>query len=75
MFESRERAARRAQNPRTLEKVDVPAKRIVKFKVGRMMRQKVSGDADDGDDVDGPSSVPEAPTESVDVTGAGYAAE
>ena len=28
-----------------------------------------------GDDVDGPSSVPEAPTESVDVTGAGYAAE
>lgn len=44
VFESRDRAARRAQNPRTLEKVDVPAKRIVKFKVGRMMRKKVSGD-------------------------------
>ena len=44
VFESRERAARRAQNPRTLEKVDVPSKRIVKFKVGRLMRQKVSGD-------------------------------
>jgi integration host factor subunit beta len=49
VFETKERAARRAQNPRTLEKVDVPAKRIVKFKVGRMMRKKVSGD-DVGDD-------------------------
>ncbi len=47
VFESKERAARRAQNPRTLEKVDVPAKRIVKFKVGRLMRQRVSGDDDD----------------------------
>ncbi len=44
VFETKERAARRAQNPRTLEKVSVPAKRIVKFKVGRMMRERVSGD-------------------------------
>ncbi len=48
VFETKERAARRAQNPRTLEKVDVPAKKIVKFKVGRLMRKKVSGLADDG---------------------------
>lgn len=41
VFEVRERAARRAQNPRTLEKVAVPAKRVVKFKVGRLMRQRV----------------------------------
>ena len=41
VFEVKERKARRAQNPRTLEKVDVPAKRVVKFKVGRMMRQRV----------------------------------
>ncbi|MFT5050989.1 MAG: integration host factor subunit beta [Chlamydiales bacterium] len=41
VFEVRERAARRAQNPRTLEKVFVPAKRVVKFKVGRTMREKV----------------------------------
>ena len=41
VFEIRERAARRAQNPRTLEKVSVPAKRVVKFKVGRMMRERV----------------------------------
>ena len=47
VFETKERAARRAQNPRTLEKVSVPAKRIVKFKVGRMMRERVSGDHSD----------------------------
>ena len=41
VFEVKERRARRAQNPRTLEKVDVPAKRIVKFKVGREMRARV----------------------------------
>lgn len=41
VFEVRDRAARRAQNPRTLEKVAVPAKRVVKFKVGRLMRERV----------------------------------
>jgi integration host factor subunit beta len=41
VFEVKDRAARRAQNPRTLEKVDVPPKRVVKFKVGRMMREKI----------------------------------
>ncbi|MHC5062398.1 MAG: HU family DNA-binding protein [Planctomycetota bacterium] len=50
VFETKERAARRAQNPRTLEKVDVPSKRIVKFKVGRLMRKKVSGDDEEGTD-------------------------
>ena len=49
VFETKERAARLAQNPRTLEKVKVPAKRIVKFKVGRMMRQRVSGEDVDGE--------------------------
>lgn len=41
VFEVKNRAARRAQNPRTLEKVQVPAKRVVKFKVGRRMREMV----------------------------------
>jgi integration host factor subunit beta len=50
VFETKDRAARQAQNPRTLEKVDVPAKRIVKFKVGRLMRGRVSGDAIDATD-------------------------
>lgn len=41
VFEIKKRAARRAQNPRTLEKVSVPAKKIVKFKVGRLMKERV----------------------------------
>jgi integration host factor subunit beta len=41
VFEIKERAARKAQNPRTLEKVSVPAKRVVKFKVGRLMKELV----------------------------------
>ncbi len=41
VFEVKERAARQAQNPRTLEKVQVPPKRVVKFKVGRKMREMV----------------------------------
>jgi integration host factor subunit beta len=41
VFEIKERAARKAQNPRTLQKVSVPAKRVVKFKVGRSMKDAV----------------------------------
>ena len=44
VFEVRERAARMAQNPRTLEKVRVPPKRVVKYKVGRAMRERVCED-------------------------------
>ena len=47
VFEIKERAARKAQNPRTLQKVEVPAKRVVKFKVGRMMKERVSQGMDD----------------------------
>jgi integration host factor subunit beta len=42
VFEVKDRKARRAQNPRTLEKVHVPEKKVVKFKVGRIMRERVS---------------------------------
>lgn len=41
VFEVKERAARVAQNPKTLERVQVPAKRTVKFKVGRLMKTSV----------------------------------
>jgi integration host factor subunit beta len=62
VFEVRERAARWAQNPRTLEKVRVPAKRVVKFKVGRMMRERVC----DEEPQDAPKqAAPEAPTREV----------
>ena len=43
VFEVRERAARVAQNPKTLEPVDVPPKRKVKFKMGRIMREGTNG--------------------------------
>lgn len=41
VFETRTRAARIAQNPKTLERVEVPAKRTVKFKMGRLMRENL----------------------------------
>jgi integration host factor subunit beta len=42
VFEVKERAAWKAHNPRTLEVVHVPAKRVVKFKVGRLMKERVA---------------------------------
>jgi integration host factor subunit beta len=55
VFETKLRKARKAQNPKTLEPVAVPEKRTVKFKVGRLMKQRLgdlTGGAvgDDGDD-------------------------
>lgn len=38
VFEVKDRAARVAQNPKTLQRVEVPPKRIVKFKGGRVLR-------------------------------------
>ena len=57
VFETKLRKARKAQNPKTLEPVAVPEKRTVKFKVGRLMKQKLgdmTGAAvdDEADDVD-----------------------
>ena len=43
VFETRTRQARKAQNPKTLESVQVPAKRTIKFKTGRLMKQKLNG--------------------------------
>lgn len=55
VFEIRERAARIAQNPKTMEKVPVPKKRTVKFKVGRLMKDRLGLDG----------AVPSAPRLSV----------
>lgn len=41
VFETKIRKARKAQNPKTLQPVAVPEKRTVKFKVGRLMKQKL----------------------------------
>ena len=44
VFEVKHRRARMAQNPKTLDPVQVPPKRTVKFKVGRLMKQTLSED-------------------------------
>lgn len=56
VFEIRTRKRRMAQNPRTLERVPVPVKSTVKFKVGRRMKEAVQNVA---------SEVPPAEPESV----------
>jgi integration host factor subunit beta len=48
VFEVREQAPRLAHNPQTLEKIDVPAKRKVKFKMGRMMSERVNANVGEG---------------------------
>jgi integration host factor subunit beta len=45
VFETRTRASRVAQNPKTLQRVDVPAKRTVKFKMGRLMKDHLVSSA------------------------------
>ena len=47
VFEIRERAPRIAQNPKTLERVPVPAKRTVKFKIGRLMKHALEGEEEE----------------------------
>ncbi len=51
VFETRTRAARIAQNPKTLHRVEVPAKRTVKFKIGRLMRENLSSATKESADV------------------------
>ncbi len=47
VFEVKDRARRIGRNPRTGEPVPVPKRRVVTFKVGRMMRKKVATNHDD----------------------------
>jgi integration host factor subunit beta len=55
VFEIKERAPRLAQNPKTLEPVQIPARRTVKFKVGRVMRERMDR-ADPGTSGNGAST-------------------
>lgn len=60
VFEVKQRAARKARNPRTGERVDVPPKNVVTFKPGKRMEELVHkitdapplrpGDSDDEDE-------------------------
>ena len=57
VFEIQERAARKALNPRTREKVGVPARYVVKFKVGRLMKERVARIASPEDEPEGAREV------------------
>ena len=52
VFEVKQRRARMAQNPKTLEPVEVPPKRTVKFKVGRLMKLTLSQDGETAGDIE-----------------------
>lgn len=41
IFDVRKRPGRIAQNPKTMEKVEVPEKKVVRFKVGNVLKQMV----------------------------------
>ena len=53
VFESKLRAPRQAQNPKTMDKVKVPSRRTVKFKVGRVMRDRLREAPTDIDEATG----------------------
>jgi integration host factor subunit beta len=46
VFDVKVRKARKAQNPKTLAPVQVPEKRSVRFKQGRLMREVLGGEPD-----------------------------
>ena len=74
VFETKLRKARKAQNPKTLEPVEVPEKRTVKFKVGRLMKQRLGDltgaaiDDEAGDIADMAEGVDEEDDETSDTT-------
>jgi integration host factor subunit beta len=45
VFEIRKTPPRTAQNPKTMEPIEVPARRRVKFKAGRGMKERMNGHA------------------------------
>lgn len=53
VFETKVRGARTAQNPKTLEPVEVGPQRTVRFRVGRMMKQRVQKGSHRFDDATG----------------------
>ncbi len=52
VFEPKSKAHRVARNPRTGDKVEVPQKTTVKFKVGRLMKKKIQKEDVTAEDLD-----------------------
>ena len=53
VFEGRTRASREAQNPKTMDKVLVPPRRTVRFKIGRVMKLRLLSSAKTVDEATG----------------------
>ncbi len=49
-FESRERKAREGRNPKTGEKMNIPATRVPAFSAGKQFKEKVAPPKDDQDE-------------------------
>ena len=63
VFETKQRAARIAQNPKTMQKVHVPPKRTVKFKMGRLMKLRMQEGMSAPVEPAAPVSAPDGPAE------------
>ena len=61
VFETVTRKARTALNPKTLEKVPVKSRVVVKFKVGRLLKERVEHLAIEADGAHQPASAAPAP--------------
>lgn len=61
VFETVTRKARTALNPKTLEKVPVKSRVVVKFKVGRLLKERVEHLAIEADSAAQPASASPAP--------------
>ncbi len=61
VFEVKVRAARTAQNPKTLHPVTVPERAAVKFKPGRKMRRVVEEAPRSSEDAGGSATAPSSP--------------
>jgi integration host factor subunit beta len=68
VFETVTRKARTALNPKTLEKVPVKSRVVVKFKVGRLLKEKVEHLADGAAPAPAPAAAP-APQPDTGTTG------
>jgi len=58
VFEVRTRKARKARNPRTGEEVMVPSKKVVTFKAGKIMEERVETDPESKPPVPAPAATP-----------------
>ncbi len=61
VFEPRKKAPRLARNPRTGEKIQVPDKVTVKFKAGRLMKEKLQASEDSTEASESVNSNPISP--------------